>query len=62
MPMLRGESAENRRFREMTFLNLYWFMAALLERKDRCSMYSGLEVRVPYADHRLVSYVFNTPQ
>lgn len=62
VPVLRGESAENRRFREMTFLNLYWFMAALLERKDRCSMYSGLEVRVPYADHRLVSYVFNTPQ
>ena len=61
VPVLRGESAENRRFREMTFLNLYWFMAALLERKDRCSMYSGLEVRVPYADHRLVSYVFNTP-
>lgn len=62
VPILRGESAENRRFRELSFLNLYWFMATLLERKDRCSMYSGLEVRVPYADHRLISYVFNTPR
>lgn len=24
-------------------------------------MWSGLEVRVPYADHRLAQYVFNTP-
>ncbi|MGN0479205.1 MAG: asparagine synthase (glutamine-hydrolyzing) [Hominenteromicrobium sp.] len=62
VPVLRGESAENRRFRELTYLNLYWFMATLLERKDRCSMYSGLEVRVPYADHRLIQYVFNTPR
>ena len=36
-------------------------MATLLDRKDRCSMASGLEVRVPYADHRLLEYVFNTP-
>lgn len=62
VPVLRGESAENRRFRELSYLNLYWFMATLLERKDRCSMYNGLEVRVPYADHRLISYVFNTPR
>ncbi len=62
VPVLRGESAENRRFRELSYLNLYWFMATLLDRKDRCSMYSGLEVRVPYADHRLIGYVFNTPR
>ena len=61
VPVLRGESAKNRQFRALSYLNLYWFMATLLERKDRCSMYSGLEVRVPYADHRLIQYVFNTP-
>jgi asparagine synthetase B (glutamine-hydrolysing) len=33
----------------------------LLDRKDRMSMASGLEVRVPFCDHRLVQYVFNTP-
>ena len=36
-------------------------MGTLLDRKDRMSMASGLEVRVPYADHRIVEYVFNAP-
>lgn len=61
VPVLRGESPEQRRMREISYLNIKWFMATLLDRKDRCSMWSGLEVRVPYADHRLAQYVFNTP-
>ncbi|WP_283607907.1 asparagine synthase (glutamine-hydrolyzing) [Faecalispora anaeroviscerum] len=60
-PRLAGESAEECRRREISYLNIHWFMSTLLDRKDRCSMASGLEVRVPYADHRLVQYVFNTP-
>jgi len=42
-------------------LNLNWFMQTLLDRKDRMSMYSGLEVRVPFCDHRLVEYAYNMP-
>lgn len=61
-PILEGESEADRQFRTLSYLNLRWFMATLLDRKDRCSMYSGLEVRVPYADHRLIQYVFNTPR
>lgn len=61
VPRLSGESAQEHRRREISFLNIRWFMATLLDRKDRCSMASGLEIRVPYADHRLVEYVFNTP-
>jgi asparagine synthase (glutamine-hydrolysing) len=33
----------------------------LLDRKDRVSMAVGLEVRVPFCDHRLVEYVHNAP-
>jgi len=36
-------------------------MPTLLDRKDRMSMAWGLEVRVPFSDHRLVEYVWNIP-
>jgi len=49
------------RMRQMFMLNLNWFMQTLLDRKDRMSMYSGLEVRVPFCDHRLVEYAYNMP-
>ena len=44
-----------------TCLSVGYFMTSLLERKDRMSMYSGLEVRVPFADHRVLEYVYNVP-
>ena len=61
MPRLEGESPEEERRREVGWLNLNWFMANLLERKDRVSMWSGLEVRVPFCDHHLIAYVWNIP-
>ena len=47
------------RMREMTELNFRWFMQNLLDRKDRMSMYSGLEVRVPFCDYRIAEYIYN---
>lgn len=58
---LPNDSPVDKRMREMFLLNYYWFMQCLLERKDRCSMYSGLEVRVPFCDYRLVEYAYNMP-
>lgn len=43
------------------YLNQQYFMQTLLERKDRMTMAHGLEVRVPFADHFLVEYVWNIP-
>ena len=60
-PKLKSDSKTDKRMREMFYLNFYWFMQCLLERKDRCSMYSGLEVRVPFCDYRLVEYAYNMP-
>ena len=34
-------------------------MNTLVERTDRMSMRNSLEVRVPYADHRIFEYVYN---
>ena len=51
----------NHRMREMMRLNTDWFMQTLLDRKDRMSMYSALEVRVPFCDHRIAEYLYNVP-
>ncbi|MEV0621146.1 asparagine synthase (glutamine-hydrolyzing) [Nonomuraea sp. NPDC050404] len=50
-----------RQMRFMCHMHLTRFLRMLLDRKDRLSMAVGLEVRVPYCDHRLVEYVYNTP-
>lgn len=60
-PRLEGENGLEARRREIAYLNVVWFMATLLNRMDRTSMYSGLEARVPFADHRILEYVFNIP-
>ncbi len=61
VPVLAGESAQEARMREMFYLNITRFMTTLLDRKDRMSMAVGLEVRVPFCDHRLLEYVWNVP-
>lgn len=60
-PKLYGEDSTESRRREISYLNLRWFMVTLLDRMDRTSMYSGLEARVPFADHRIVEYLYNVP-
>ncbi|WP_312701022.1 asparagine synthase (glutamine-hydrolyzing) [Sedimentibacter sp.] len=61
VPKLAGESKEEARMRELFYLNIKWFMMTLLNRKDRMSMYNSLEVRVPFADYRIVEYSYNIP-
>ncbi|MEV1168799.1 asparagine synthase (glutamine-hydrolyzing) [Nonomuraea sp. NPDC049784] len=61
VPALPGETGHERRMREVSYLHLTRFVQILLDRKDRMSMAVGLEVRVPFCDHRLVEYVFNVP-
>ncbi len=61
VPVFDGESKEEKRRREISFLNQKWFMTTLLDRMDRTSMYSGLEARVPFADHRIIEYIWNVP-
>ncbi|WP_406165273.1 asparagine synthase (glutamine-hydrolyzing) [Streptomyces sp. NBC_00996] len=58
---LDGESDFEYRMRRICHLHLTRFVRILLDRKDRASMAVGLEVRVPFCDHRLVEYVYNTP-
>lgn len=59
--VLPGSSPRERRMKEMVNLNFRWFMQTLLDRKDRMSMFSGLEVRVPFCDYRIAEYLYGVP-
>src|SRR5699024_8676419 len=58
---LQDDSPTERRMRQMMRLNTDWFMQTLLDRKDRMSMYSALEVRVPFCDYRIAEYLYSVP-
>lgn len=59
--ILPGCSPRERRMKEMVNLNFRWFMQTLLDRKDRMSMFSSLEVRVPFCDYRIAEYLYGVP-
>ncbi|MFW6006890.1 MAG: asparagine synthase (glutamine-hydrolyzing) [Halanaerobiales bacterium] len=61
VPGLPEENTKTTEKRKLFYMNLTRWMPVLLDRKDRMSMYTGLEVRVPFCDHRLVEYVWNIP-
>lgn len=59
--ILPGTAPLERRMKQMVNLNFRWFMQTLLDRKDRMSMYHGLEVRVPFCDYRIAEYLYGVP-
>lgn len=59
--VLPDTSPTEKRMKEMMVLNLRWFMQTLLSRKDHMSMWSGLEIRVPFCDKRIVEYLYTVP-
>lgn len=58
----RGLGSEERRHREVIYLGLSYFLPMLLDRSDRLSMASGLEIRVPFCDHRIVEHLVTLPR
>lgn len=58
---VEGLSENESKMKEMINLNMDWFMQTLLDRKDRMSMYSGLEVRVPFCDKRISQMMYEVP-
>lgn len=61
VPWLDGENETDRNRRAIAYLNIYWFMQNLLERKDRMSMAAGIEARMPFGDHAMLQYVWDIP-
>jgi asparagine synthase (glutamine-hydrolysing) len=61
VPHQEDEDATERQMRSLSYITLTWWLPLLMDRDDRLSMAHGLELRVPFADHRLVEYMYNTP-
>ena len=60
-PILDTDTDEMRMSRIASHLSVSFFMTSLLQRKDRMSMASGVEIRVPFADHRIYEFIYNVP-
>lgn len=48
-------------YKNLFYLNMTYFMPTLLERKDRMTMRGSIEARVPFADTKLIEYLWNLP-
>ena len=59
--ILDTDSKETAEKRKISYLTMNWFMQTLLDRSDRMAMYNGFELRVPFCDYRLASYLWNVP-
>ena len=61
VPLLEGESGDAKKRRILFFLNLRWVMQTLLNRMDRDAAAGKIGARVPFADYRIVEYLWNVP-
>ncbi|RLQ93834.1 asparagine synthase (glutamine-hydrolyzing) [Falsibacillus albus] len=61
VPFLEGEDELQAKQRQMSYMFITRFLPFMLDRKDRSSMMTGFEVRVPFCDYRLVEYLWNIP-
>lgn len=59
VPKVRNK--EEQKYKNLFYINMIWFMTTLLDRKDRMTMYASLEARIPFADTKLVEYLWNLP-
>ncbi len=59
--ILDCDTKETAEKRKISYLTMNWFMQTLIDRADRMSMHSGLELRVPFCDYRLAGYMWNVP-
>ena len=60
-PRCRNDNSEEARRREISYLNLNWFMYTLGARSERIGMNCGLEIRMPFCDYKLVEFLWNVP-
>lgn len=60
-PYLLDEAIEIRKKRELSYLNIKWFMHSLGERSEKIGSNCGLDIIMPFCDYKLIEYVYNIP-
>ena len=55
------KNKKEQEYKNLFYLNMTYFMPTLLERKDRMTMRGKIEARVPFADTKLIEYLWNIP-
>lgn len=55
------EEDQKQKDKKLFYINMTHFMTCLLDRKDRMTMNATIEARVPFADTKLVEYLWNLP-
>jgi len=61
LEILDEDSAQTAEKRKISYLTLNWFMQTLIERSSKMADATGLEIRIPFCDYRLVQYLWNVP-
>lgn len=61
VPVLESENAEEKRRREIAYLNIKCFMPTLIYRLDKLSESADIVARAPFADYKIAEYIFNVP-
>lgn len=56
-----SESDRLDKYKKLFYINMTHFMTTLLDRKDRMTMGATIEARVPFADTKLIEYLWNLP-
>jgi asparagine synthase (glutamine-hydrolysing) len=57
---LKHKDRKNK-YKKLFYINMTHFMTTLLDRKDRMTMGATVEARVPFADTKLIEYLWNLP-
>ena len=57
----KTKNKKEEKYKKLFYLNMTYFMTTLLERKDRMTMRGSIEARVPFADTKLIEYLWNLP-
>lgn len=61
LEILETDSDETAEKRKITHLTLNWFMQTLIDRSSKMAAATGLEIRMPFCDYRLIQYLWNVP-